>query len=108
MKFVEFVHPKGRDAAHIAEARVTTTERLFLREHALTFPALNDQPNVHRPERILIGAREIWNIVALELEGKALSLVGEMAHADVLEAQRLCHIIRDAVLRGRFHYHGIG
>ena len=106
MKFVEYVHPNRVDAPHIAEARVTTTERLFLKEHALTFPALNDQPNVHRPERILIGARAVWEVVALELDGAMRS--GNLTSKDRAEAKRLCHIIRLAVLRGRFHYHSIG
>lgn len=106
MKFVEYVHPNRHEVSHIAEARVTTTERLFLREHALSFPALNDQPNVHRAERILIGARAVWAVVVLELEGAVRA--GTLTGTDRAEAKRLARIIRVAVHRNRFHYHGIG
>jgi hypothetical protein len=106
MKFQEFEHPGGFDTAHIAQADASTSERLFLRTHTPTYPALNDQPNTQRPRRIITGARAVWEVVALELEGAALS--GRLDAADEREAMRLCHQIRLAVLGHRFHYHDIG
>lgn len=106
MRFVAYEHPNGVAAPHLAQAHASTTERLFLRKHALSYPALNDQINAWKPERIIVGARAVWQVVALELEGAARS--GRLCEDDVKRATELCHEIRLAVLRNRFHYHGIG
>lgn len=110
MKFIEFKHPSGTDTPHIARALATEREAQFLLEHALTFAAVDNGavvgPEYVRYDRVLTTVRAVWEIIALELEGGVLA--AKLTGDDGLTATRLCHEIRSAVLRNRFHYHGLG
>jgi hypothetical protein len=106
VKFIEFKHWSGNDTPHIARAVVSAEERDFLERYAVTFAAVDNQPVDEGPNRVVTTVRAVWEVIALELQGAVLAGTLTVHHG--VTATRLCHEIRAAVLRNRFHYHGIG